>query len=213
MSASEPGARPHGGSLDLLGEAALYLDFYGVLLSGRQAEVLDAYYNENYSITEIAAGLSISRQAAHDALRAGALALMGYEEKLGLAHAYRRDMENADAARGALAQLRGAISEMRASAAKRGGGGSDCGRAAVDDDEDGTVIKVDEAVAKVDEADIDYTAIDYTAALNVNAAANSGCNDGAAAGGGNISSGLDELDAIAARLEQILAHGNQVNQA
>ena len=96
-------------SAGFLCDAALYLDFYGGLLTGKQAEILDSYYNEDYSLSEIAQGLGISRQAAHDALRNGARALSEYEEKLGMVDGYRRGIKTAGDARAALSELRAGL--------------------------------------------------------------------------------------------------------
>ncbi len=62
----------------------LLLDFYGELLSKQQQEVLDLHYNNDYSFSEIAEQLVISRQAVYDAVRNGKSALQKYESKLGL---------------------------------------------------------------------------------------------------------------------------------
>ena len=71
-------------SLDNLYEISLLLDFYGALLSPRQQQILDLYYEENYSLQEIAEELDISRQAVHDAAKKAEKALREFEEKLGL---------------------------------------------------------------------------------------------------------------------------------
>lgn len=47
------------------------LDCYGELLTPRQRECLDLYYNENLTLAEIAEYFHISRQAVHDAMRHG----------------------------------------------------------------------------------------------------------------------------------------------
>lgn len=62
----------------------LLLDFYGQLLTERQQHACRLYYEENFSLAEIAEELSISRQAVHDTLRRAGLALEGFEEKLKL---------------------------------------------------------------------------------------------------------------------------------
>ena len=62
----------------------LLYDFYGQLLSSRQAQVMDLYYGENLSLSEIAGELGISRQGVHDALKNAEKSLTGYEQKLGL---------------------------------------------------------------------------------------------------------------------------------
>ena len=73
---------------------ALLLDFYQELLTPRQAEVLTMHCNDDLSLAEIAQELSISRQAAHDAIHTGKTLLQRYEEKLGMAarFANQRDM-------------------------------------------------------------------------------------------------------------------------
>ena len=95
-----------------LREAALYLDFYGKLLTDRQLEILDYYYNEDYSLSEIAQALGISRQAAHDALRNGTLALTEYEKKLGIVSVYLNGLRDVDIARSALSELRAGFSRL-----------------------------------------------------------------------------------------------------
>jgi len=94
-------------------DAALYLDIYGALLTDKQAEILGSYYNEDYSLSEIAKGLNISRQAAHDAIRIGTLALREYEGKLGLVRAHREALREAEEAGEALRDLRAAIAEVQ----------------------------------------------------------------------------------------------------
>lgn len=63
------------------------LDCYGALLTARQRECLDLYYNENLSLAEIAGHFHISRQAVHDAMRHGEEQLAAYEAALHLARA------------------------------------------------------------------------------------------------------------------------------
>lgn len=43
--------------------------YYGELLTDKQKEVFVAYYEEDYSLKEIADSLGISRNAVHDALK------------------------------------------------------------------------------------------------------------------------------------------------
>ena len=62
----------------------LLYDFYGNLLTKRQGQVMNLYYEENLSLSEIADEFGISRQAVHDALKNAEKALRGYEEKLGI---------------------------------------------------------------------------------------------------------------------------------
>jgi len=65
-------------------EYALLYDYYGELLSGRQREVFELYYEENFSLSEISANIGVSRQAVHTALGKACEALETFEKKLGL---------------------------------------------------------------------------------------------------------------------------------
>ena len=65
-------------------QTSLLYDFYGSLLTDRQREVMELYYGENLSLSEIAAEFSISRQGVHDMVRRCQRILEGYEEKLQL---------------------------------------------------------------------------------------------------------------------------------
>lgn len=64
---------------------AFLLDFYGEVLSERCRDVLEMYYCEDMSLSEIAEGLSISRQGARHIIKKGEEELMLLESKLGLA--------------------------------------------------------------------------------------------------------------------------------
>lgn len=66
------------------------LDFYAQLLTRRQAEAAQLFYEENLSLAEIAAELKISRQAVHEAVKHASQALRDYESKLALAARFRR---------------------------------------------------------------------------------------------------------------------------
>ncbi len=61
------------------------LDFYGVLLSDRKRSVMDMYYNEDFSLSEIAEQIDISRQGVRDVIKKAEEELLFYEERLGLA--------------------------------------------------------------------------------------------------------------------------------
>ena len=65
-------------------EYSLLYDFYGALLSKRQREVFELYYEENLSLSEIAESLGVSRQAIHIALAKANEELEALEGKLGL---------------------------------------------------------------------------------------------------------------------------------
>ncbi|MEG2420103.1 MAG: sigma factor-like helix-turn-helix DNA-binding protein [Oscillospiraceae bacterium] len=70
---------------------ALLFDFYGEVLTDRQKEFYDLYYNEDLSLAEIAENYDISRQGVRDAIVRGEEILTELEEKTGL---IRRFKEN-----------------------------------------------------------------------------------------------------------------------
>lgn len=72
-------------SLENIVKKGELLDCYGALLTARQRECLDLYYNENLSLGEIAEEFHISRQAVHDAMRHGEEQLLLYEAALHMA--------------------------------------------------------------------------------------------------------------------------------
>ena len=78
--------------------ASLLYDFYGVLLSDSQREVMALYHEDNLSLSEIAEELGQSRQAVHYTLRKAEKSLDEYEEKLGLIASYDEDRALADKA-------------------------------------------------------------------------------------------------------------------
>lgn len=66
-------------------EMDLLFDAYSPLLTDRQRDILELYFGENLSLSEIAEQFGISRTAVHDAIAKGGRKLKGFEEKLGLA--------------------------------------------------------------------------------------------------------------------------------
>lgn len=66
-------------------EISLLFGFYGNLLTAKQADTVDLYYNEDLSLAEIGGELGISRQGVRDNLKRAEQLLYEAEEKLGLA--------------------------------------------------------------------------------------------------------------------------------
>ena len=64
------------------------LDFYGQMLTEKQLEVTELYYNDDLSLAEIAALSGITRQGVRDAIKRAEAQLLEYEEKLGLARRF-----------------------------------------------------------------------------------------------------------------------------
>jgi len=69
-------------------EISLLLEFYGVLLTERQRELIDLYHNDDLSLAEISEIVGISRQGARDAIKKAESMLIAYEEKLGMYSLY-----------------------------------------------------------------------------------------------------------------------------
>lgn len=69
---------------------SLLLDFYGDILTDRQSEMLDMYYNEDFSLAEIADKFSISRQGVRSVLKKGEMILIDMENKLNLASRFSK---------------------------------------------------------------------------------------------------------------------------
>ncbi len=65
-------------------QAAMLYDFYGELLTEKQKNVFEMYYQNDMSLSEIADEMSISRQGVRDQLKRTEKLLMEYEEKLKL---------------------------------------------------------------------------------------------------------------------------------
>ena len=85
-------------------EIGYLLDFYGELLNERRRTVLDMYYNEDMSLSEIAESLNITRQGARDLIKKAGDELLHYEDKLGVARKFRDLCERADSAEAIIRQ-------------------------------------------------------------------------------------------------------------
>ena len=62
----------------------MLLDFYGQLLTDKQSDTVDFYYNQDFSLAEIAEQMQISRQGARDLIKRGEKQLLDLEQALGL---------------------------------------------------------------------------------------------------------------------------------
>ena len=69
---------------------AMLFDFYGDLLTPRQKEFYDLYYNDDLSLAEIAENYDITRQGVRDIVVRAEKALEEIEEKTGLIRRYHR---------------------------------------------------------------------------------------------------------------------------
>ena len=73
-------------------DITILLDFYGDMLTPKQREFLDYYYNEDLSLSEIAANVGITRQGVRDAIKRAEAQLMEMEDRLGLVKRFK-DMQ------------------------------------------------------------------------------------------------------------------------
>ena len=71
-------------------EISLLLDFYGEMLTEKQRDVVELYYNEDLSLAEIASHSGITRQGVRDSIKRAEGQLLDYEERLKLAQRFRR---------------------------------------------------------------------------------------------------------------------------
>ncbi len=62
----------------------MLFSFYGALLTPKQAQYLSDYYEEDYTLAEIADNNGVSRQAIYDSIKRAEESLMDYEDKLHL---------------------------------------------------------------------------------------------------------------------------------
>ena len=71
----------------------LLFDFYGDILTERQKEFYDLYYNEDLSLAEIAEELGVSRQGVHDNVIRAEAHLQKMEAKTGCVRRYLQSRE------------------------------------------------------------------------------------------------------------------------
>ena len=69
-------------------EMVLLFDFYGNMLTDKQRDFFDLYYNHDLSLAEIAENEGITRQGVRDAIVRARNILVEFEEKLGLYKRY-----------------------------------------------------------------------------------------------------------------------------
>ena len=65
-------------------EISTLLDYYGMLLTDKQRETVEYYYDDDLSLGEIAENTGISRQGVRDSIKRSETILLEAEGKLGL---------------------------------------------------------------------------------------------------------------------------------
>ena len=89
----------------------LLLDYYGELLTQKQRLYCDLYYNQDYSLAEIAEQTGISRQGVRDAVARGEKTLLEIEQRL---HLIEKDVRIRRLVRSLESELLAAAGEDRA---------------------------------------------------------------------------------------------------
>jgi len=77
----------------------MLFSFYGALLTPKQAQYMSDYYEEDYTLAEIADNSDVSRQAIYDSIKRAEEALIDYEEKLQLVAEFNNRTETLKAIR------------------------------------------------------------------------------------------------------------------
>ena len=85
---------------------AMLFDFYGDLLTDRQKEFYDLYYNEDLSLAEIAENYDISRQGVRDVIVRAEATLTEIEDKTHLIRSFHEMHKQ-------LAQVKQAIEQLQ----------------------------------------------------------------------------------------------------
>ena len=83
-------------------EIGILVGIYGKLLTKKQYDVINDYYNNDLSLSEIAENNNISRQAVRDLIKKGESKLFEYEEKLNI---MKKTQINEQTIQNVLAQL------------------------------------------------------------------------------------------------------------
>ena len=83
----------------------MLFDFYGELLTERQKEFFDLYYNEALSLAEIAENAGISRQGVRDVIVRAEAAMQEIEDKTGIIKRFEAQRPHLDAIEAAATEV------------------------------------------------------------------------------------------------------------
>lgn len=84
----------------------LLCDFYGTMLTDKQREATEMYYDDDLSLAEIAEHAGITRQGVWDSIRRAEMILLEMEEKLGLAARFMELAANVERIKDLAEQIR-----------------------------------------------------------------------------------------------------------
>ena len=84
----------------------MLFDFYGEILTERQREFFDLYYNEDLSLAEIAENAGISRQGVRDVIVRAEAAMQEVEDRTGIIRRFEAQRPHLDAILRAAAEIK-----------------------------------------------------------------------------------------------------------
>ena len=84
----------------------MLFDFYGELLTDRQKEFFDLYYNEDLSLAEIAENAGISRQGVRDVIVRAEAAMQEIEDKTGIIKRFESQRPHLDIIEAAASEMK-----------------------------------------------------------------------------------------------------------
>ena len=82
-----------GDKMEKLVRIGILIDFYGKLLSEKQYQVMDLYYLNDFTLSEIGEELGVSRQSVFDTLKRSEEKLDSYENELGLVEKFHSSQD------------------------------------------------------------------------------------------------------------------------
>lgn len=97
-------------------EFGLLLDYYGEFLTDNQLKAMNLYLNDDWSISEIAEYLGISRQGAHDFIKKSKTLLLEYESKL---HVVERSLKSKELLKSVIDDCKVLLGEMNNDSKKK----------------------------------------------------------------------------------------------
>jgi hypothetical protein len=92
---------------------ALLFDFYGDMLTERQREFYDLYYNEDLSLAEIAENYDITRQGVRDVIVRAEGILTELEDKTGIIRRFQKMQEQLELIGSAADEILNLSDDMR----------------------------------------------------------------------------------------------------
>ncbi len=93
-------------------ELSFLFDFYGDMLTEKQRDVVELYYNDDLSLSEIAENAGITRQGVRDSIKRAEAQMLEMEDRLGLAKRFREMRAEMGAILEAIQEIRSINSTM-----------------------------------------------------------------------------------------------------